>query len=826
MGSRRLVLVIGSQCAALGSLPFLPAGVGPIELTRLRGPQTLLVELRNLLVRGPGGCAPVDVEGQSSQGLLLNPTKAIADAAVVAAMTRAHEEQAVLVMHFLGHGRGYQPDPAAPARHLLHVWDTVAEPEDTERESNGWDPYELVTRRRGYCPEMVGLVLLVDACQASWAQKQVEAWGGVSGGLLSAWLGSSGDHTAWDACFSKTLVRVLKRGVSADEHPRRALVPDLLASDIEAVTATVCPYQAPRLGGYESHNPVLVVASNRAASQLAAELGVDGVTEALLLRLTEHYVTFAVTAVVDAVRSSRVVAVLGGPGTGKSTLAAALRHPTTDDVPVAVVQAVVFAGSASSVPELAGTLRRQLDRLPDFPDAVRRYQAANAQRWDTLDSWQQQITGPLTHYLQPVRLLVDGVDHLDGSPAQHTVGRALTALINDPALGHVSLLLTSRTPLPLEGLDDTVALPALDADTARRYLSTRHLDGGAQQLVTLAAGSWLVLALAADQLAADQGARVGDHVPETLDQLYTDRLHRFRARQGEEVADVVLTVLAVAGPGPLLPFDVFAEAVGTLHEPLSRAALHTMLGDPDLYPLLDRSRPGQPQEHLGVFHQTLVDHILAGSDPAEAHRAVADAVDHLAPAQRHDLGTYRSDPLLAYAFDAGPRHRWAADQPEQLVSDLVARDDPIPRVSLARWTTWAPLITERLGADHPDTLRTRSNTARWTGQAGDPKKALLLSRQLLPDRQRVLGDDHPDTLRTRREIAGWTGDAGDPKKALRLFQELLPDEQRVLGDDHPDTLTTRRDIARWIGEAGDPKKALRLFRKLLPDRRRVRRVSV
>jgi hypothetical protein len=177
--SRRLALVIGSQCPALGTLSFLPAGPGPVELVGLAQPQRLLVRLRELLVDGPGECAPVPVPEQSAPGLLLNPTKAGADAALVAAIAQAHEQQAVLLVHFLGHGSGHQADPAAPARHLLHVWDTVAEPVDTEPESNGWDPYELVARRRPHALGMVGLVLLVDACRAAWAKQQVDAWGGV-----------------------------------------------------------------------------------------------------------------------------------------------------------------------------------------------------------------------------------------------------------------------------------------------------------------------------------------------------------------------------------------------------------------------------------------------------------------------------------------------------------------------------------------------------------------------------------------------------------------------------------------------------------------------
>jgi hypothetical protein len=453
MTSPRLALVIGSQCAALDQLSFLPADAGPVEIGRLPGPQRLLVRLRDLLVAGPGECTAVEVAGQSDPGLLLNPTKATADAALTEAIRQAHQQEAVLVVHFLGHGTGQQVDPAAPAQHLLHVWDTVATPIDTEPESNGWDPYQLIARRRLHASDMVGLVLLVDACRAAWAKQQVDAWGGVRSGLLSACLVSSGDQKAWDACFTRALLRWLERGVAAAEHPRGIVVADLLPVDLHPLAANDCPSQEPRLGGYEHHNSVLVVARNRWAGALAAELGVDGVTETLLLRLTEDYVSFAVQAVTDAARAARVVAVIGGPGSGKSTLAAALRRPPSDDVPLAVVQAVAFVATAAAVPELARVLRGQLDRLPVFPDAARRYQRANSARWDALDVWQQQVTGPLSVYPDPVRLLIDGLDQLDGRPEQPAVTRALTELITQPGLGHVSLLVTGRTRPALQGVD-------------------------------------------------------------------------------------------------------------------------------------------------------------------------------------------------------------------------------------------------------------------------------------------------------------------------------------------------------------------------------------
>ncbi|HZM77933.1 MAG TPA: tetratricopeptide repeat protein [Candidatus Limnocylindrales bacterium] len=61
----------------------------------------------------------------------------------------------------------------------------------------------------------------------------------------------------------------------------------------------------------------------------------------------------------------------------------------------------------------------------------------------------------------------------------------------------------------------------------------------------------------------------------------------------------------------------------------------------------------------------------------------------------------------------------------------------------------------------------------------------------------MLGADHPDTLTTRHNLARWRGQAGDPAGAAAAFAELLHDRLRVLGADHPHTLTTRHNLARW-----------------------------
>ena len=125
------------------------------------------------------------------------------------------------------------------------------------------------------------------------------------------------------------------------------------------------------------------------------------------------------------------------------------------------------------------------------------------------------------------------------------------------------------------------------------------------------------------------------------------------------------------------------------------------------------------------------------------------------------------------------------------------------------------------GPEHPGTLTTRANLARWTGEAGDPAAARDQFAALLPVRERVSGPEHPDTLTTRANLAYYTGVAGDPAAARDQYAALLPVRDRVLGPEHPDTLTTRGNLARWTGEAGDPAAARDQYAALLAVRERV-----
>ena len=89
--------------------------------------------------------------------------------------------------------------------------------------------------------------------------------------------------------------------------------------------------------------------------------------------------------------------------------------------------------------------------------------------------------------------------------------------------------------------------------------------------------------------------------------------------------------------------------------------------------------------------------------------------------------------------------------------------------------------------------------------------------------ERVSGPEHPDTVTTRNNLARWTEEAEDAAAARDQYAALLPTVERILGPEHPDTLATRADLARWTGEAGDAAAARDQFAALLPVVERVSR---
>ena len=56
---------------------------------------------------------------------------------------------------------------------------------------------------------------------------------------------------------------------------------------------------------------------------------------------------------------------------------------------------------------------------------------------------------------------------------------------------------------------------------------------------------------------------------------------------------------------------------------------------------------------------------------------------------------------------------------------------------------------------------TRNNLASLFGEAGRVDQAIAQFEALLNDHLRVLGPDHPETLKTRKNLARWLGVVGE-----------------------------------------------------------------
>src|SRR5271166_4509771 len=529
--------------------------------------------------------------------------------------------------------------------------------------------------------------------------------------------------------------------------------------------------------------------------------------------------------VVARSQEGRYVAVVGHAGAGKAALARP--EVTEGTVPSDFVQAVAFLTSGTLTPEVASTLSDQLARsLPGFAATRDRFQQAlTDDEKRQLDSLQRDVLGPL-RWLgggEAIRVVIDGLDQL-ATASSAAVHAALDALVTDPGLSRVRLVVTSRpdTPRPT-GATEVRLDVAADADI-RSYLARRQVPESLHGAIAVrAGGNWLIASLLADQALKAPGIDP-ESFPSDLAGLYAQNLRQAGARTAESWRSEfrpVLGALAATGVGPILPLKLLCAASGRLDGPDRLPRVRDRLVD--LRGLVVRARPGTDDEHIGLFHQTFADYLLDpasdpfGIDPQEPHRALAESIAELAPAGAHDP----ADPLHGYAAAREAEHLWALGEYGRVVESLAHRQSVIPAENLKRWQSWKARIESKLEPDHPATLTTRNNIANWTGEVGDAREALRLSCALLPDQERVLGRDHPTTLTDRGNIASWTGKSGDEREALRLFRALLPDRERVLGHDHPDTLTTRSNIAAWTGEMGDAREALRLDRALLPDRERV-----
>jgi hypothetical protein len=803
MGQRR-ILVIGSQCQQLGRLAFVPESA-----------QRLFEVMTHPDL---GGCVQALLDGQGS-GLLLDPTVEEARKALRNSFRRASDDQATLFLAYIGHGHADGDDFYLLPRDA---------PRTEFRSDNAVHLVQVLLEEYRYYPNVDGLVLLLDACFAGAAaigaaSRWVHA---LQGQMRFELLTATGDNPAYDGCFTRAITALIDEGLP------EAFSRDLRAHHFTGPLQQRCPCQQPQhLLSNRGPDPGLWIARNRFFQGYTEPWRKSAIWDEIE-RLTAYYQPPPLLFdLVPRLTTARVVAVTAPAGAGKSALLAALARPdvTEEAVPSGFLHAVAFLSGTTTSVELAGLLADQLGRsIEGFADSAKLFQTRTAERESAgLDALQKHVLRPLRCLAAtgPIRLALDALDQAPGI-AVDTIVRFLETLATDPALASLRVVVTARPDTPLPSSAKQLPLKRASDDALRAYFNRRRLRADQiEGAVRRADGNWLVASLLADWATLDPSGFDLTRLAPGLKAVYDRALLNSGAgdlQVWRNKLRPVLTVLATAGAGAVLPFPLFRHACCQVDQSFTNTRLRDVLVD--LRGLVSRVNPGSEEEHIGVFHPTFADHLIQDSDQfridvKEGHTAILKAIEELSPPDSWDARN--PDALQRYAFQRHAEHLWAVRRFADVIACLAARQSNLPWENLVLWRKWLDRWIEAFGPDHPGTLKIRLNVARWTGESGDASDSLRQFGSLLPDLQRVLGIDHPDTLMARGNIAHWTGRKGNPGEAVRLCSELLRDRLRVLGPDHSETLNTRISLAGWTGEAGNEAEALRLFRELLPDLQRV-----
>jgi tetratricopeptide (TPR) repeat protein len=118
---------------------------------------------------------------------------------------------------------------------------------------------------------------------------------------------------------------------------------------------------------------------------------------------------------------------------------------------------------------------------------------------------------------------------------------------------------------------------------------------------------------------------------------------------------------------------------------------------------------------------------------------------------------------------------------------------------------------EKLGPDHPKTLRSMNNLAGAYQAAGVLDRALPLMEETLKRCQVCFGPDNPETLSSMNNLAGAYKDTRKLDRAVPLFEQAYELMKARLGPQHPETLSTMNNLASVYWDTNKLDLALPLF---------------
>ena len=123
--------------------------------------------------------------------------------------------------------------------------------------------------------------------------------------------------------------------------------------------------------------------------------------------------------------------------------------------------------------------------------------------------------------------------------------------------------------------------------------------------------------------------------------------------------------------------------------------------------------------------------------------------------------------------------------------------------------------TSKLGADHSDTWVCKSNLADLYQDQGKYDQAEILYKDVLDRQTATLGADHPDTLRSQNNLGVLCMRQGKYDQAEKLLSAAIKGHMAKYGADHPETLATMNNLASLYRHVGRHSEALKLYEQTL-----------
>ena len=483
-----------------------------------------------------------------------------------------------------------------------------------------------------------GLIVLLDTCYSGTAPGM--RWNTGSG----RWKAGCGSRCSpppttmptANAWFTRSLIRLLERGDPA--APDQLRCEDARKLGHEGLTRSSLRSSPPTTPAGTSDSAATAARSPATCSGRTAPAAPRSSSRRSITSRRPDWPSWSRRA-----RPTGVVIVTGEAGVGKSTLAAALARPEITDgrVPPGFAHAVAMLGGTTNLRNLAVDLERQLRHsVAGFAGAVEEFHRSvpRAER-EKLDFLGQMVLRPLDYLDGPpvVRVVLDGLDQLpDGTRRQLRTSSSASP-------DHLRLVMTARDDTP-DCPDGTRHPRPPDRPRGPGPLPGGARDTGGGPRGDPRPGAGPLADRAASWPMPSWNSR-GSTCPASRGRstkptrcAWTRRAPRTTGGRGSARCSG-----RWPSPGPARSCrwpcsSTRARRWGDLrmNRECSRSSSPSAAWSA-------RRDPGTPDEHAGLFHATLAEYLLSPEaasagfaiDAEGAHRALAGAIDALAPASDH-----------------------------------------------------------------------------------------------------------------------------------------------------------------------------------------------